>query len=388
LHRRNGLAFAAVPVDRVSVQANSDVRLLASVEDWPARIPSDAPGAIRTALRGFEAAQLQYARTGRALELGRMLAALTTLEQAVSRSGRAKESVRVRRPASARPFLDVLIKEPSIKDFPELRIAAGIASCAVLPGFNKEPDRTMRQILLPIDPPGAGEQSRIAGRWRDAPVVAGLGARPLHEVLAGVLVWRCRSAVDEPDKEKFRGVVTFRSGIRVPAGDLHAMALGQLDDAALAFWLRACLALDWRGLLGYRWTPGQPPGMLAPTLALLHPFAAGLESEDAEAGTLGLRPDWANRLSAGQIQAVHNEAATRLLQTGWRAVPYPVRADGTRVGPGGVNASRLVAALVPRSSGHMKVLSMVASRRRPDDPGRQEPGVKGAAVTGLPAPAA
>ena len=48
-----------------------------------------------------------------------------------------------------------------------------------------------------------------------------------------MLIWRCRTAADEPDAAKFRGVPTFRSGIRVPAADLHAFARGALDERKL-----------------------------------------------------------------------------------------------------------------------------------------------------------
>lgn len=360
LHRRNGLAFAAVPVDRVSVHANPDVRLMASVEDWPHWLPSEAPGAIRTALRSFESAQLQYARTGRPLELARMLAALTTLEQAVSHSGLMKDNVPARRAASAQPFLDVLLRETSR----ELRVAVGIASCATLPGPEQRPPaRAMRQILLPVDPPTPGEQARIAGRWRDTPLVAGLGARPLHRVLADVLAWRCRTAADEPGQEHFRGVVTFRRSVLVPAGDLHAFALGQLDEEMLAFWLHACLALDWRGVRRDCLADGQPPALLTSTLALLHPFAAGLVSADSGAAKFGLRPDWANRLTAGQVRAVHDEAVARLRQAGWRAVPSFPRAGGTPT-PASTGGSHLAAALVPQTSGCEKGLQIVADRPR------------------------
>jgi CRISPR-associated protein Csx17 len=383
LHRRNGLAFAAVPVDRVSVRANPDVRLVASVEDWPSWLPSDAPGAIRTALRSFEAAQLGYARTGRPLELGRMLAELTALEQAVGRSSRMKLNVRVRRPASAQPFLDVLFKDQAIKESGELRVAVGIASCATLPGPDQRaPARTMRQILLAVDPPG--ESARIAGHWRDSPLVAGLEVRPLHYVLADVLAWRCRTLADEPGQEQFRGVITFRRGVLVPAGDLHAWALGRLDEAALAFWLRACLALDWRGVRRDCLACNQRPVMLASTLALLHPFAAGLESADGEAVKLGLRPDWASRLAAGQVRAVHEEAVTRLRQAGWRAVPSLPQVDRTAT-PAGVDGSYLAAALAPRCSGSLNALQMVASPpRRADQDGQNS----GARVPATPSPSA
>ena len=159
-----------------------------------------------------------------------MLAALTTLEQAVGRSGRAKEKRRptcgVRR---ARDFLLVFAaRDPA----PEFRVAVGLASCATRPALTRrEPRRTMRQILLPVDPPAQ----------RNEPAAAGVARRPGRagvRVAAAAAGARRRAglavptAADERDpQQKFRGVPTFRLGVRVPAADLHALARGALDEA-------------------------------------------------------------------------------------------------------------------------------------------------------------
>ena len=368
LHRRNGLAYAAVPIDRVEVQANTNVRLVASLEDWPARVRSDPSSGIQTALRQFEAAQVEYARKGKPIELARMLASLTSLEQAVSRSTRTKDNVPVRRPPGAQPYLDVLAQDEP----PEMRVAVGIASCATLSGPDpaRIPARTMRQILLSVDPPGPAEQARSAGRWRDTPLVAGLGVRPLDRVLADVLAWRSRTAADEPRKEgeSFRGVPTFRRGIPVPAADLHAFARGHLDEAMLDLWLRACLALEWRGVQRKWSASDEPLGMPVPTLGLLHPFARGLAPGrgESDAAKLGLRSDWANRLAAGQVPAVHNEAVARLRQAGWLAVPYPPVTTAVQTLTDR-NGFLIAGALVPRCTDDWKVLSTLATRARADD---------------------
>ncbi|MGH3286798.1 MAG: type I-G CRISPR-associated protein Cas8g1/Csx17, partial [Streptosporangiaceae bacterium] len=157
LQRRNGLAFTAVPVDRIDVRDRPEVQLVARIEDWVARARgSGASVAVSQAVRRFDADHLKYARDGGALPLARLLSALTTLEQAVARSGRAKDKVPVRQPPAAGPFLAEFIRGEDGTECPELRIAAGIASCATLRGSETAtvPDRTMRQILLPVDPPG------------------------------------------------------------------------------------------------------------------------------------------------------------------------------------------------------------------------------------------
>ena len=262
LQQRNGLAFVAVPLDRVQVVNKPEVRLAALIEDWVSWLPgSEASRTVGTALRQFEDAQLRYARDGGARALRDLLAALTSLEQAVGRSGRARDQVQVRRGSGARDFLAALIEDVNLES-PELRIAVGLASCVA--GGGPQRARSMRQLLLPVDPGDPADRAHRDGRWRDAPVVPGFGVRPLRQVLADVLAWRSRTAASEiavadgTAAAAFRGVPTFLRGVPVPAGDLHALALlragGPIDEKQLDVWLRACLALDWSGVRGHRGT--------------------------------------------------------------------------------------------------------------------------------------
>jgi len=361
LQRRNGLAFAAVPLARVGIREHPEVRLAAEVEDWASRFGgSDTSAAVGQAARTFEDAHLRYARDGGALQLARLLAALTGLEQAVGRSGRARDAVSVRYVPPARQFLDVLREA----ECPELRIAVGLASCATLPGPDHAavPYRTLRQVLLPIDPPALGDRSQPNGRWRDSPLVPGFGSRGLAETLAEVLVWRSRTAAAERGEENFRGVTTFRAGIPVPAADLHAFAAGEIDDKTLGLFLRACLALNWRNV-GHEWS-GARPGIPVTTLGLLHPLAAGIApgSGGSDEPELALSPDWAARLAAGKVRAVHGEAAARLRWVGWEAVPAPP--EGA-IGDG----VRIAAALVPRCLRPRSVLSAIAMQIQHFDSG-------------------
>lgn len=344
LQQRNGLSFTAVPLDRVRVREEPAVRLAAQVEDWAQRASGDASAGVGMTARGFQRAQLEFARDGGPLALARMLAALTTLEQAVGRSGRARDTVPVRYSPPATKFLEVLAVDASA----ELRIAVGIASCATRPADG--PSRTMRQILLPVDP----------GGWRDAPLVPGFGARPLCDVLADVLIWRSRTAAAERDAAKFRGVPTFRIGIPVPAADLHAFAEGELDPKKLDLLLRACLVLDWRNVR-QDWALAKP-GIPDTTLGLLQPLAAGVTTgepheDEGDDPVSALAPDWATRLAAGQVRQVHNEAAARLTQVGWTPVPAPIN-------PNPDDGVCIAAALVPCCQRPRDVLSIIAFRTK------------------------
>jgi len=346
LQRRNGLAFAAVALDRIVVEEKPAVQLAAKIEDWAARVSGgEASSAVAEASRRFQKAHVVFASNGNPHDLVQMLAALTSLEVAVGRSGRAREAIPVRIAPAASGFLSYLNELAS----PELRIAVGIASCATRPA--QGPGRTMRQILLPVDP-GAG--------WRDAPIVPGFDARPLTDVLADVLVWRSRTAPAEHNAAKYRGVSAFPSGIPVPAADLHDFASDRLDEATLSLYLRACLALNWWNVKP-AWTAAKPQVPVT-TLALLHPFASGLRQGNHRDGpeddpVPALAAEWAVRLASrqpGQVQRVHDEAAARLREAGsWTAVTAPP--DGLT--PDGI---RLAAALVPRCLAPIPVLRMAA----------------------------
>lgn len=360
LQQRNGLAFVAVPLDRVQVVDKPEVRLAARIEDWVSWIPrGEASRTVGTALRQFESAHLRYVRNGGAIALRDLLAALTSLEMAVGRSGRMREAIPMRRPPAAADFLSALTSHQECR---ELRIAVGIASCIARNGRSTE--RTMRQLLLSIDAGDPSDRAHRDGRWRDSPVVPGFGIRPLRSVLADVLAWRSRTAADEiagdqMDGPGFHGVPTFTRGVPVPASDLYALAAGRsgmseavIDDGALDAWLRACLALDWSRAANRRWAAAELVTPL-PTLALLHPLARGV-APSKDAPRLALGPDWAVRLSAGQVAAVHADAASRLRQAGWAAVPALELPDDAASG------TAIAAALVPRCLDWYRQLTRVA----------------------------
>jgi CRISPR-associated protein Csx17 len=384
LQQRNGLAFVAVPLDRVQVLDKPNVRLAAPVEEWVSWIPrGEMSGAVGGARRRFDTAFLEYARNPEARELRDLLAALTSLEQAVCRSSRARAQVPVRRALPAGEFLRVLAAD----ECPELRIAVGIASCATRPARAGSAPRSMRQILLPLDPGDPADRARRDGRWRDTPLVPGFGIRPLRQVLADVLAWRSRTADDETSVEGrgidatgpgtagvagFRGTPTFRRGVRVPYADLHAFAAGpagrRVSERELDIWLRACLALDWRRVpeKWFRLDPG--PVLPIPTLALLHPLADGLtEGGNAAAPQLALGPDWAVRLAAGRIADVHADAVQRLRQAGWE-VPAP-RGKNGRLTDSSADGMSLAAALVPRCLKPSELLKHFAIKTTTDPAG-------------------
>src|SRR5690606_2411211 len=110
----------AVPIERVKVRNRPAVALAARVEDWVTQARrGEASAAIGQAARRYDAAYLEFAKNGDALALGRLLAAVTDVELAVGRSGRARGTVPVRVPPNAQRFLEVLRDAESA----ELRLA-------------------------------------------------------------------------------------------------------------------------------------------------------------------------------------------------------------------------------------------------------------------------
>jgi len=362
IHQRNGQAHVAVPIERVRVRNRPSVALAARIEDWVKQARrGETSAAIGQAARRYDAAHMEFAKTGDPVALGRLLAAVTELEMAVGRSGRAKETVRVRVPPNAQRFLDVLREAESS----ELRLAVGLASCRTL--RSATPPRTMRQLLLPVDP------GRPRPEWRPTPIVAGFGVRPLERVLADVLVWRARTGIDEQSGQDgdrpVRGVRTFRSGIPVPAADLHAWVRKQLDDGLVLMWLKACLALDWRGVR-HTWTEQPAVDLPVPLLGMLHALASGVVSRqdggDERSGwVLGLQPDWPARLTAGKLADVHAEAARWL-----RLAGITVADAASAAACPDIDGARVAAALVPRcahASGVLtRYLSMTEDEQGPD----------------------
>jgi hypothetical protein len=361
IHQRNGQAHVAVPVERVVVRNRPAVALAARIEDWVKQARrGDVGAAIEQVARRYDKAHMEFAKTGDPVALGWLLAAVTDLELAVGRSGRVRETVRVRVPPNARRFLDVLRDAESA----ELRLAVGLASCRTLRGA--APSRTMRQILLPVDP------GRPRPGWRPTPIVPGFGVRPLERVLADVLVWRARTGIDETSgsdgDRPVRGVLTFRLGVPVPAADLHAWLQHRLDDNLVLMWFKACLALDWRGVRP-TWTESPVVELPVPLLGVLHALAAGVVSrqDDADYGgpVLGLHPDWPIRLAGGKLADVHTDAVRRLRLAG---ITVAEAASDALLRE--LDGARVAAALVPRcahASGVLtRYLSVTEDEQAPD----------------------
>lgn len=348
--KRNGLAFSAVLADEIETRDDGAVLIVADVEDWPDMVGrrSDPSASVTGALRRFSAARVRVARSrSRETQIGsirELLSAVTDVELAVARSGRTREDVLPRSRPRPATNLVTLLRDGTggaLAHNPEFRVALSLASIVTEPMEDAPYGRTIREIVLPIDPPQAFGQ-RFS--WRASAIVPGLGRRPLVDVLADLSKWMVTSA-------RFRstdgatstcGVSAPSKGIRAWWPDLHAWVHGSLDEALLAAWFHALLALDWRDVT-YT-VPPAAPGPIDPTLALITAFRTGLPAERAEQGArYALSPEWISQLVAGHTRRVHESARRRLRQLGRTAAAPAEQSHELSV----LHGKHLAAALLP-----------------------------------------
>lgn len=369
---RSGLAYLAVPVDRVRVGSLTGLppgfaESLAHLDRWMERVSgaSGAPAAVRSAVQRFEQAEYQFVRH-RARSAAAVLEAAAQVEVAVGMARRSKGLSQVP-PISglmATEWLDRLDRAS-----PEGRLAISLASRRDVNYGNVV--RCLRFLLRPIALRGPNHRGRGLAWTADAPV-AGFLRAPLTQVLADAHVCRVIEVADAHIASTSRATRLVERGIGVstaaelavaaPPGDVERMVGDTLDWALLARRLSGLLLLDWSGA-------GSDPAVTAPQqegsragagggpipvlYSLLAPFfGSGVVSAptgpgSATAGvpatvTLVPEPRWPGMLRAGALGDVGSAARRRLSMAGLEAVARPVLSDRTAASAG----RRLSAALL------------------------------------------
>lgn len=394
--KRNGLAFSAVLVDSPSVAANPMLALVEQTEDWPNRVESlgDQSQAIGQAWRRYDAARTALVRDRGSrpdLRLRDYLGSVTRIEIAVAQSSQARAKVPPRNPLpkGAQELLRLLRQGEfrALLDDSDFRLAVAFASVHTASGDGAPSGRSIRQILLPIDPP-ASHQSR-GGGWRPDSLVPGIGSTPWIDLLAAVAAWCALTPQEEApgtrtgpggvgrrERGRLFGVTGPPHGVGAVAADLHRLASASRSDLVEAGrWWMALLALDWHWDRGdASWPVHSPPAVvLDPLLAGLLGFRHGLTAErsdhradahdgeaDVDVARFGLKPEWFAQLRAGQTERVHRDVTARLRQVG-RGMVSPLTSH-----PIDQQRGRAVAAaLLPRCRGWSSGLGRVSRSLRP-----------------------
>lgn len=357
---RNGLATVAVPVGRVVVAERTEVNVLASLDRWLDRIrrAKNPPNALGPEVVALERAMFIASAAGGAALLD-TLAAAASVDAVVATAGAFRPSVA---PLwlDAQRWHEVIVAaaaDPVVGA--EVRLAAGLAS---LRDRLPSPLQTLAEGLRPV----RREGRRLA--WTERPLVAGLGRRPLQEVLAEA---HDRRWILARQRERSAPGGPFDSGGWVSIGDTAALANGDVDNGRLERYLAAFLVLDW-GWGAPRVALG-PTAPSNPALALLAPgFGAvhGVDDKDRPQA----QPTWAGLLSTGSPNAlseVLEDARRRIVMAGWRPL---VSASGVAAGAG--DPRWLSAALLLRmsSSHRRRLLEQVAAHPTTASSGAPTPG--------------
>lgn len=374
LQQRNGLAFAAVPLDVVDVHASSALALVAEHEDGADGIRRGASRSegVQAALREFDSARVALARSSADVPLDdvqRLLISLTRLDLASGRSASLRADRDPRPTPSGRRLVDLLGRKSYAGRLgAEARIALGLASIVAAAEPGLPAGRSMREMLLPLNPRGSSGGGMAFTAWRPAPIVGGLGAIPTVELMARVLARQATGRTPAPldartggrdgsGDDHVRGFLGAPWGYRVPAADIHLWLTSpsSLDSRLLDRWFLAFLAVDWRRATFPQPLTRQPaPFVIDPLFAGLAPFRDGLRvTARTDGAVLGLDPIWPTMLQSGRPLAVAALAARRLRQVGreLHIGTYP---------QSGSYPTRLAAALVPRSTQTHRTLERVA----------------------------
>ena len=353
--KRNGLAFVAVPLDYVKVEARPEV-VMAREPLRRARTFHKASGvASKTAARRFDASVTAFVRDPEWWNGIAMLRAQTELELTALRSRKNREELG--HPSKLVPANAVIpvCQELFLKS-PEARIAAGIASATFLPptasqqggGSGGQP---IRRLLVGADPKNPKDPI-------DPEVmVPGLGVRPTVDVLADLVVWLAQHPGE--GTRLARGWLPFLSHrYLVPWTDIHAWVGGLLDDDLVTHHLLAFLSVDWSGgKYKDNVTPDGECLFVDPTLAILQALASGFvrvrgTASDATGVVVGLESSWPLQLRADRVADVHR-AASGVINRGTVSLPWAKETDiqvhthSTRMSQPGLGPRILAALAAP-----------------------------------------
>ncbi len=319
-HKRNGLAYLAVPLARWEVRGEVAVDVLAPLDPWMQRFrrgakDKTAPASVRAALSGLEAAALDLCAARTPSSAQAVLFALGSAERALAKSRKFTEKAFLRPVDGVSPEWLDHADDGSV----EWRLAAALASSG------------LRDHLVPVR----------AGRWADHDDGRTVwGERALVPNLLAVLR---RQAIDRE-----RSTPTREPTVFAHLSDISAFIAGDVDDGRLDELLRGASLIDFR--TGAPLTPRLDDATMPPyafaVCALTWQRGVVLSPHRHDDVALPAAPTVLARLVAGDARAAVDAAHRRLHGSGLKLrVGY-----GTQVSVSTVTTRRLAAAqLFPMS---------------------------------------
>jgi len=368
---RHGQNYLAVPIGRIRARTRDEsaVRLLAGLDSFvnAIRRVKEPPAGVRAAVSALDQAQYELAVRSSPGGLQQVLIRAAELSGAVERSASVREKVAPLHLGQAEAWR-VQLDDGS----PEVQLAFAFASqrnrlSGAAPDW---PRQWLRGVVY--------DRRRLAWSNR-APVVAGLGMRPVADVLADLLAARAASSIARQDLFDSGGEssvsspvpgqvgvnVAFEFSTAAPVNSVSAYLNGEIDDSRFESLLSGCLLLDFGGARVTPFEEGEDPETVVvhPAFALLAPFFHGRPFTTGRASVFGLLPDrsWPARMrSEVGVASVCGDAVHRLQVA--RLVPL-VRSAGRLAS--GIDPQRLAASLTFPLSRRCarELLSRVSSTR-------------------------
>lgn len=294
---RNGLAYFATPLNRVSVRRQPQVELLADVDDWLDRFRSratadTAPAAARRVLRSLDSAIMALCERGSASRVQAVIQALGEAEATMGRSlkwslGERGEAMR------PLPFLSPRWVDEADDGSVEFRLAAALAS------FTDPLRRHMVPVVRRGDRMEFTEQVGLSVTWG-----SGAAVDNLISVLARRMLEDGRA--DVPANP-------LSSRVAASLGDVCAFIEGRVDDERIAALVGGLNAVRWAQVTNPARGVHSPMPIGAYALIKLCHLPDGWLSRQ-----IPFKPAILNRLAAGDV-----DGATRLAVQRLRASGYP-----------------------------------------------------------------
>ncbi len=234
---RNGLATFCVPLGRHRAARSTRAEVVGQTDDWVGRVrrATNPPALARALTHAIDERLFGASAHDTPLELQALLSDVARLEQLASRSKALRESARG-------PLYDLLAADwlPLLDDqSSEFQIAASLASLRV----PKERWGFIRHLVVDLE-------------WRGRPPkIAGLGQRPLVDLLAECVVQLSRRGSSHGDQGT--GWCGPAAAIWAPPDAFARFARRQLDEGRLEQLLMGLMVLDWHKV---DWEPAWVPG--------------------------------------------------------------------------------------------------------------------------------
>lgn len=374
---RSGLSYLAVPVDRVRRDSLGELEpdfaaSLARLDRWMARVASvtDAPAAVRSAVRRFEQAEYRFVRH-RGHSVATVLDAAAQVELAVGQARRSKSLSHIPPVGGLRAAAWLgRIDRSSV----EGRLALALASRRDERGGHVV--RCLRYLLRPVALRDRDRRQRGLA-WTDDVLVGGFLRAPLAQVLADAHVRRVMEVTGTHDTDRGPTYVVPEPRIGVstaaewavpaPLADVELMLEDRVDWGLLARRLSGLLLLDWSHAGGL--PPSDDPssegslgsvegGSVQILYSLLAPFfgrgdvitptgRVPVATRRPVRVTLAPEPRWPGMLRAGALGDVDAAARRRLAMAGLGAVARPVFSNRTLASAGRRLSSALLVPVSP-----------------------------------------